>query len=160
MPKIIDHDAVQEKICQQLMTGMSMREICQDKDMPHMETVMGWLRTNTAFSVQYAQAREAQAEMMADRMIEIALNPPTNMDAAVLRAQMEAIKWAAGKMKPAKYGADQLLRRRADDDYEREIINITPETDGGDVPRLDKKQLARVIWHTLMNGEEPDDEAN
>lgn len=159
MPKIIDHDAVQEKICQQLMTGMSMREICQHKDMPHMETVMGWLRTNTAFSVQYAQAREAQAEMMADRMIEIALNPPKNMDPAILRAQMEAIKWAAGKMKPAKYGADQLLRRRADDDYEREIINITPEPDGGDAPRLDKKQLARVIWHTLMNGDEPDEEA-
>jgi hypothetical protein len=160
MPKIIDHDAVQAKICQQLMTGSSLREICRQKDMPGLETVMGWLRVNPVFSVQYAQAREAQAEMMADRMIEIALNPPKNVDPAVLRAQMEAIKWAAGKMKPAKYGADQLLRRRADDDYEREIINITPEPDGGDVPRLDKKQLARVIWHTLMNGEETDDEAN
>ena len=147
-----------EEICLLLMLGMSLRNICLKKEMPCIATVMKWLRLNPEFAAQYAHAREAQAELMGDRMVEIALNPPKDADPNMLRAQMDAIKWAAGKMRPAKYGADQLLRRRADDDYDREMLNITPDEDPADVHRLDKKQLARVIWHTLLDDEEKIDE--
>ena len=147
-----------EEICLLLMLGMSLRNICLKKEMPCIATVMKWLRLNPEFAAQYAHAREAQAELMGDRMVELALNPPKNADPNMLRVQMDAIKWAAGKMRPAKYGADQLLRRRADDDYEREMLNITPDEDPADVHRLDKKQLARVIWHTLLDDEEKTDD--
>jgi len=140
------------------MLGMSLRNICLKKEMPCIATVMKWLRLNPEFAAQYAHAREAQAELMGDRMVELALNPPKNADPNMLRVQMDAIKWAAGKMRPAKYGADQLLRRRADDDYDREMLNITPDEDPADVHRLDKKQLARVIWHTLLDDEEKTDD--
>ena len=147
-----------EEICLLLTLGMSLRNICLKKEMPCIATVMKWLRLNPEFAAQYAHAREAQAELMGDRMVELALNPPKNADPNMLRVQMDAIKWAAGKMRPAKYGADQLLRRRADDDYDREMLNITPDEDPADVHRLDKKQLARVIWHTLLDDEEKTDD--
>ena len=154
MPKLIDHSKVQDTICEQLTEGRSLHSICKDEDMPSIGTVMKWVRENTAFSQQYAHAREAQAEIMSDKMVQLALEPEKDADPQQLRMQMDAIKWAAGKMRPSKYGEANLLKRRADQDYDREMINITPTTDEGEVELLDKKELARVIWHTLFAPEE------
>jgi hypothetical protein len=137
-----------DAICEMLMEGRSLREIVDMKDMPAMSTVLKWLRENSSFSSQYAHAREAQAELMGDKMVELALHPPKGQDPQMLRVQMDAIKWAAGKIKPAKYGEANLLRKRADLEFEREMIDITPQ-EAEERPPMDRKQFARVMWYLL-----------
>ena len=144
------HDMA-DAICEQLMEGRSLHSICKQKDYPSIGTVMKWLRENPAFSQQYAHAREAQAEVMGDKVVSIAMEPEKNADPQMLRVQIDAIKWAAGKMRPLKYGEPNLLKKKVDAEFEREMINITPEKDDEEIRLLDKKQLARAVWAALYN---------
>ncbi|CUI02625.1 Phage terminase, small subunit [Janthinobacterium sp. CG23_2] len=97
--------------------GESLRAICRDDEMPNKATVFRWLAANAAFSDQYARAREAQADCMADEIIEIADdglndtyedddgNKRTDQDViARSRLRVDARKWLASKMAPKKYG--------------------------------------------------------
>ena len=153
MPKIIDHSKVQEEICNLLMNGKSLNSIVKMKGMPEKVTVLRWLRKDAAFCTQYALAREAQAELMGDKMVEFALEMPENADWQRVKMQMDAIKWAAGKLKPVKYGEANILKRRTDRQIDEELVNITPEEEVNPIPR-DKKQLARVIWYMLNSPDE------
>lgn len=53
-------------------------------------------------ALRYARAREAQAELFADEVVEIADNQAITPDAR--RVMLDARKWAAGKIAPKKYG--------------------------------------------------------
>ena len=109
-------------ICDRMMDGESLRNICQDEDMPNKGTVMRWLASNEEFRDQYTRAREGQAEYWADEMVTIA-DDGTNdwMDkqnskgeVVGVTANNEAIqrsrlrvdtrKWIAAKLLPKKYG--------------------------------------------------------
>lgn len=94
-----------EHICDLIARGLSLRTICVKSDMPSMSTVCKWLKGNSEFSEQYARAREEQADVYADEIVEIAdsVEPDT---AAVSKAklQIDARKWKAAKLAPKKYG--------------------------------------------------------
>lgn len=113
---------VADVICERLANGESLRSICSDEDTPHQATVFRWLATNEAFREQYAHAREAQADVLADETIAIAddgrndwmekhgrdgesLGWQVNGE-AVSRSKLrvEARKWFASKLLPKKYG--------------------------------------------------------
>lgn len=111
-------------ICERLIEGESLRAICRDEDMPHASTVCRWLGSKAdwgdEFRAQYAHAREAQADTLADEILSIADTQvlgekrTTKADGAIetveadmiehRRLQIESRKWLAGKMKPRKYG--------------------------------------------------------
>lgn len=105
-----------ELICERLANGESLRSICSDDGMPRQATVFRWLASNKEFREQYAHAREAQAELMADQIVEIADDsandyedtengPRLNQEAvARSRLRVEARKWVAAKLKPKVYG--------------------------------------------------------
>ena len=61
---------VADTICQEIMTGKSLREICAREDMPGASTVYSWLREHPEFQEAYVQAREVQADVLADEIIE------------------------------------------------------------------------------------------
>ncbi len=67
-------EALAAEICRRLAEGESLRAICADKAIPGISTVMGWLfdGNHGEFSEQYARAREAQAEIRADEIVDIA----------------------------------------------------------------------------------------
>lgn len=91
-------------ICDRLSAGESLRKICgadRDDGMPGQTVVYQWLATNPEFAKQYAHARETQGETYADRAVDEAL---TASDAALGRLKMDALKWAASKLAPKKYG--------------------------------------------------------
>lgn len=109
-------------ICERLANGESLRAICCDVEMPAQSTVFKWLSEQPAFSKQYASAREAQADFMADEILQIAddgLNDTyidddgkqrTDQDViARSRLRVDARKWLASKMAPKKYG-DKLTQ--------------------------------------------------
>lgn len=140
-----------DAICEMVILGKPLQEICRAEGMPSEPTVYRWLEQFPAFRERYVRARELQAETMADMVVDVAMNAPASEDPSRIRAKMEALKWRAGRLKPAKYGEPNLIRRRADSEFEREMINITPDKDDEEVRLLDKKQLARAVWAALYN---------
>lgn len=98
-------DELAEKICDLIARGLSLRAICISDDMPAMSTVCKWLSEEQGFSEQYARAREEQADIFADEIIEIAdAVEPDSAAVAKAKLQIEARKWRAAKMSPKKYG--------------------------------------------------------
>lgn len=107
-------------ICEALIEGKSLREICRADDMPSASTVCHWLGQFPEFREQYAHAREAQADTLADEILHIAdtqvvgekrvVKPDGGVEVVLAdmiehrRLQVEARKWLAGKMKPKRYG--------------------------------------------------------
>lgn len=78
-----------------------------------MQTIFNWLAKHPEFLDNYARAREAQADVYADEIIDITDEPakivPTtgavdSADVAQKRLQVDARKWLASKLKPKKYG--------------------------------------------------------
>lgn len=85
---------LRDEICSRLAEGMSLRNICKSEE-------------------QYTKAREAQAETMADEILDIAdeippMNPVTGAyDSGAVnhtRLRIDARKWVAAKLLPKKYG--------------------------------------------------------
>jgi hypothetical protein len=53
---------VMEVICEHLVYGESLRQICCDKTMPGRRTVFEWLEKHPEFTKFYTAAREAQID--------------------------------------------------------------------------------------------------
>src|SRR5947209_4337635 len=109
MARPVEYDeAVGDDICELLLEGKSLRQICRDDAMPSASTIFKWLANNESFAKQYAHAREAQADVMADEIVDIAdgLKTEVGKEADVQRDRLavDARKWVASKLKPKKYG--------------------------------------------------------
>ncbi|MDH0114064.1 terminase small subunit protein [Rhizobium pusense] len=112
---------VADTICERLAEGKSLNSICASDDMPHKATVFRWLSSHDEFRDQYARAREAQADVLFDEILDIANTPiegtktKLDKDGEVVeiskgdmiehrRLQIDARKWMAGKLRPKVYG--------------------------------------------------------
>lgn len=91
-----------EIILERLAAGESMVQVCSDEEMPGLRTVMRWAADHPSFGTEYAQAREAQAEVMDDKILTAADAASTDPQAA--RVKIEAYKWRAAKLAPKRYG--------------------------------------------------------
>lgn len=96
-----------DEICAQIAEGQSLRKILTSKKMPAMSTVMRWLREDdkSDFQEQYAHAREAGADALADDIQDIADKVlKKTYDPHSARVAMDGKKWIASKLKPKVYG--------------------------------------------------------
>jgi len=120
--------AIKARVCLEITEGKSLRSICEADDMPTAETIRVWLIEDGEFSVQYARAREEQADFYADEIIDIA---DTAKDANLARLQIDARKWKASKLQPKKYGdklnLDADLNLKADDTITGLLARIASE---------------------------------
>lgn len=104
-------------ICERIATGESLRAICNDEGMPSKSTIFKWLNGFDAFSDQYARAREAGMEALADEILEIADSQEgdilktedgrelVNHDAIQrARLRVDTRKWLMSKIAPKRYG--------------------------------------------------------
>jgi len=107
-----------------------------DPKFPDVTTVMKWLREDEIFSQHYAQAREAQADYMADQIVEISDDDSLDMafkeDGTPFvdkehiqrsKLRVDARKWVASKLKPKKYG-DKLEQTMQNPDGSPISINV------------------------------------
>jgi hypothetical protein len=96
--------------------------------MPNKATVFRWLGLHKSFRDQYARAREAQADALADEILDIADdglndsyededgNRRTDYDViARSKLRVDARKWIASKLKPRVYG-DKPMSEEDDED--------------------------------------------
>jgi hypothetical protein len=109
-----------DEICARLSDGQSLRSICKSENLPSTTTVCKWLAKYPEFADQYARAREAQADYIADEILDIADDSSNDWmerdgltvenGESIRRSQLriDARKWLAGKLRPKKY-SDKLM---------------------------------------------------
>ena len=127
-PSMYSEEMAQE-ICRHIADCVSLRTIAAMEGMPTAATIMSWLADSSKpeFLEQYARAREAQADKMAEDILAIADEECTMVRAdkhgtkdddgegstqvvfdatAVARNKLrvDARRWLASKMAPKKYG--------------------------------------------------------
>ena len=114
--------AIGDAICEQIITGKSLKDVCDGDGMPHRATVHRWLEADPDFRDRYARACELRADHIFDEIFDIADNGTNdwmerkNSEGGVVGWQengealrrshlrVEARKWALSKMQPKKYG--------------------------------------------------------
>ena len=90
-----------KEICMMIEAGMTLTQICKLPDMPHISTIYDWQDSHPDFSERYSHARARQADTLASRVIDEAME---SHDAPIGRLRMDALKWYASKLAPKKYG--------------------------------------------------------
>lgn len=111
------------EICTRIMNGESLRTICETEGMPRRETVHRWLAENETFSLQYARARDTQADTYADDIVAIADQATDKDSAAAAKVRVDARKWVAAKLKPKRYGDKLDLDQTVDGKITIQTIN-------------------------------------
>lgn len=121
-PTIYTQELASE-ICSRIAEGESLRSVAKDPKMPSVSTVCRWLldTERKEFWEQYEKARNAQAELMFDELLDIADDGENdyvlreNKDGsdwwqyngeAVQRSRLrvDTRKWYLSKVLPKKYG--------------------------------------------------------
>jgi len=59
-------------ICEQVAVGRSLVSITREPGVPSYQTIMEWLKAHPDFEVTYRQARQDQADTLAEEIIAIA----------------------------------------------------------------------------------------
>jgi hypothetical protein len=117
------------KICEGIAQGTSLVRVCYALDIDY-GTVYDWIKKNPDFADNYTHAREAQADYLADGVLDIA--DDSTLQADDRRVKIDARKWYAGKLKPKKYGdkigvgqADGLEPMKQDVSLMVEFVNAS-----------------------------------
>ncbi|WP_374520368.1 terminase small subunit protein [Hydrogenophaga sp.] len=111
-------EALADLICSRIADGQSLRSICRDEDMPDRATVFRWLASREDFATKYAYAREQQADLYAESIVDISdeleiqatyQGEEVRLDVSPTavarnRLRVDARKWYAAKLAPKKYG--------------------------------------------------------
>lgn len=88
-------------ILERLALGNSLRSICRDLGISESDTRYH-VTENPEMFAQYARARNAGFDALADQAIEIA--DDKDEDANSRRVRIDARKWYLSKLRPDKYG--------------------------------------------------------
>lgn len=109
------------RICAELATGRTLRDVCRDDGMPPESTVRRWVMDDReGFAAQYARAREIGYQSMADELVEISddgsndwMRRKGDEDAPYVlngehvqrsRLRVDTRKWLLSKALPKVYG--------------------------------------------------------
>lgn len=127
-PKLAD------EICERIADGESLKSICNDEHMPNKATVFRWL-SDEAFRDKYERARDAQADALADEIVDIADGDGEESDPQRDRLRVDARKWVAAKLKPKKYGDKSLIGSDPDNPLPAAVTINFRKTDASDEHR-------------------------
>ncbi len=132
------------EICLRLCEGESLRAICADQAMPNRRTVTRWLfdvlpegDPRLEFRPQYVRARDVQAELFADDIIEIA-DGASEEEIGSARLKIDARKWVVTRLVPR---------------YAKKIVHEGGEKPVGVAVELDVREAARRIAHIFYKAD-------
>ena len=98
-------DELAAEFCERIANGRSLRDVCNDNDMPHKSTISAWVKENSEFSAQYDRAKKDRAEFHFEEMFVIADTVPAEAaEVAKARLQIDTRKWALARMDKDRYG--------------------------------------------------------
>lgn len=122
MPAKIDPETVMPQILELIATTpKSLNSICaENKHFPHPATVYRWIDSRPDLCERYARAKEAQLQILADELIELAdrdrvcqkrtIKADGTEEIVILdqvertKLQIDTRKWLLAKLNPKKYG--------------------------------------------------------
>lgn len=111
---------MEEAIINGLMDGYSLVQICAPDNMPNRRTILRWMEDDEAFASKCARAREIQADLMDDKIIQV-IEEVNTENAPAMRVKLAALQWRASKLAPKKYGDKQEV------EHTGQVIMIAPE---------------------------------
>lgn len=139
-------DDIAAHITTELVNGRSLRAICrEDRGIPNVATIIRWLANpeHAEFCAQYARAREAQADILADEVVDIAdvcrigtkTTTKANGDVETVtgdmveraRLQIDARKWFASKLAPKKYSEKLAIGGAEDLPPIEQVFSVSTE---------------------------------
>ena len=94
--------AIAAAICTRIVLGESLRRICASAGLPPVATVLDWIERHADFAEQFRRARELQADLLVDDLLDMADDEA--IDASDKRIRFELAKWLAARLNPRKYG--------------------------------------------------------
>jgi hypothetical protein len=117
-------DQIADQICERLIEGESMRQICSSKGFPSRASILRWMDEFPDFEAKCARARVLQADLMDDRVLEVANNVESGaLEPKAGSVVLSALQWRASKLAPKKYG-DKLQTEHSG---EVKTIVVKPE---------------------------------
>jgi hypothetical protein len=96
-------DAVAEIICERMINGENLTQICADPALPSRPTIYRWRAARPDFEAQCARGREALADYLLDK-IEALADATTEENVNSQRVKISTAQWRAEKMAPRLYG--------------------------------------------------------
>ncbi|HEY8573856.1 hypothetical protein [Phenylobacterium sp.] len=88
-----------QEICDRLSEGEPLAAICRDPTLPAFSTVYRWRRAFPEFGAMIDQAREVQAERLADEGLELVRGLSGDAPYAV-HVRLTQLRWMAGVLSP------------------------------------------------------------
>ncbi len=149
-PTIYSEELATTIIMNCLINGESLRAICTSKYMPDKATIFRWLGSNSEFCDQYKLAREIQADMLADDLLNIADTVYCTGDALTkAKLQIQTRMWIASKLKPRVYG--NKPEPQATTQQPPDLNIIIGEQRKRDLAKLTDEQLEQCYQLALAN---------
>ena len=130
-------DDVAEEVCERLSEGETLTVICRDAHLPARKTVYHWVDHRPHFKEMYDEARDRQADAHADEIL-LACELPDNCTSAQVNAarlKVDALKWTAEKLRPARYG--ERMQQTLTVDVSAGYAALLEEIDSRRRPMLD-----------------------
>lgn len=111
-PSIYD-DGMLKRVCDGLVEGLSIKQACTPEDMPRWQEIYLEMQRDEGVRSAIAHAREAQQEVTADDIVDMA-DLATAEDHNVVKLRIWARQWRAAKLAPKKYGDKQTIDVQVD----------------------------------------------
>lgn len=132
--------AMADRICELISThpdGLPTI-IRNNPDLPDRQTIYNWLQRHPEFFDSYMRAKEQQAHLLADEMLEVAKDVPTledkdgneRIDSGMLgraKLHMDALRWSAGVLAPKFYKENK--NETSNKDIHEDVVKRKQEMD-------------------------------
>jgi hypothetical protein len=124
--------AIEQRILDGLMAGESLRRLCQkERTLPDRTTITRWIADDAEFAARCARARAETADLMDDRILEVAEKVEKGqLDARAGSVVISALQWRASKLQPKRFGDHKLLEHAGKLTLERLICGDGDEDNG------------------------------
>jgi hypothetical protein len=105
---------VADEICERIISGETLIEICEDEKMPTRRDTYRWMEDHPEFRTQCARAREHLADLFEHQIRDEIkhINPKT---AHAVSVTLNGLQWLAMKACPARFGNKQEVTHEAGD---------------------------------------------
>ena len=132
---------ISNNICQRLMEGKPLTQICKDKDQPSLSTVYKWIAKHKDFASKILTARRIGCQTYLDKMIE-ELETADNKSIMGVREKLHHYRWLSSKLLPNLYGDKQevIQDTKVTIEWKKpDVVDVNP------VDSSQKNGLARVM---------------
>ena len=128
--ELVITEQITNKICQELMNGVPLARIANDKDMPSLTRIYKQISKDKEFSNRIQECRRIGAQSYIDKAMD-ELEHADNRNIMIVREKVQLAKWLASKLIPI-YGDKQEIKQETKIEItwtkpEENVVDVTPE---------------------------------